>query len=153
MNRIALLSGVFSLCLPLMAMAGEQHTIVSPDQLKWSAPAALQKGAEFTVVFGDPSKEGPYVTRLKLPAGFKVMPHTHPNTENVTVISGQFHIGTGDKFDESKLEALKAGGYVQVPHGMPHYAMTSEETVIQQHGIGPQGIVYVNPADDPRKSN
>ena len=66
---------------------------------------------------------------------------------------GQFHIGTGDKFDESKLEALKAGGYVQVPHGMPHYAMTSEETVIQQHGIGPQGIVYVNPADDPRKSN
>lgn len=153
MNRVALLIGVFSLSLPLTAMAGEQHTILSPDQLKWSAPPALAKGAEVAVVSGDPSKEGPYVTRLKFPAGFKIMPHTHPNTENVTVISGQFHIGTGEKFDENKLEALKAGGYVRMPHGMQHYAMTGEDTVIQLHGMGPQGIVYVNPADDPRKSN
>ena len=153
MNRITLLSGLFSLCLPLMAVAGEQHTIVSPDQLKWSAHPAMAKGAEVTVVNGDPSKEGPYVARLKFPAGFKIMPHTHPNAENVTVISGQFHIGMGEKFDENKLEALKAGGYVQVPHGMQHYAMASEDTVIQLHGMGPQGIVYVNPGDDPRKSN
>jgi hypothetical protein len=153
MNRIALISGAFVLSLPLMAVAGEQHTVVTPDQLKWQVPAHLQKGAEATVVSGDPSKEGPYVTRLKVPAGFKIMPHTHPNTENVTVISGQFHIGSGEKFDESKLKALQAGSYSRVPQGMPHYAMASEDTVIQLHGMGPQGIVYVNPADDPRKSN
>jgi hypothetical protein len=149
MNRIALITGAFGLCLPLMAVADEQHTVVTPDQLKWDVPAALQKGAKITVVSGDPSREGPYVTRIKFPADFKIMPHTHP----VTVLSGQFHIGTGEKFDESKLKALKAGSYSQVPHGMPHYAMTSEETLIQLHGMGPQSIVYVNPADDPRKSN
>ncbi len=153
MNRIALISGAFGLCLPLMAAAGEQHTVVTPDQLKWDVPAALQKGAQVAVVSGDPSKEEPYVVRLKFPAGFKIMPHTHPNTENLTVISGQFHIGTGEKFDESKLKVLKAGSYSRVPHGMPHYAMTTEDTLIQLHGMGPQGIVYVNPADDPRKSN
>ncbi len=153
MNRIALISGAFSLCLPLMAIAGEQHTVVTPDQLKWDAPAALQKGAEVAVVSGDPSKEGPYVTRLKFPAGFKIMPHTHPNTENVTVISGQFNIGTGDKFDETQLKAVKAGSFSQVPKGMSHYVKINEDTLIQLHGMGPQGIVYVNPADDPRKSN
>jgi quercetin dioxygenase-like cupin family protein len=153
MNCIALLTGVFSLCLPLIATAGEHHTVVSPEQLTWSAPAALAKGAEMAVVNGDPSKEGPYVVRLKVPAGFKIMPHTHPNTENVTVISGQFNIGTGDKFDETKVEAVKAGGYALVPKGMPHYVMINEDTLIQFHGTGPTAIDYLNPADDPRKSN
>jgi quercetin dioxygenase-like cupin family protein len=153
MTRIALLSGVFSLCLPFMAVAGGHHTIVSPEQLIWSEPDALQKGAEIAVVNGDPSKEGPYVVRLRMPAGFKIMPHTHPDTENVTVISGQFNIGTGDKFDETKVEAVKAGGYALVPKGTHHYVLINEDTLIQLHGNGPAGIVYLNPADDPRKSN
>ena len=153
MNRLTLLTGVFGLCLPFMAMAGGHHTVISPDQLMWSEPDALQKGAEIAVVNGDPSKEGPYVVRLRMPAGFKIMPHTHPNTENVTVISGQFNIGTGDKFDDTKVEAVKAGGYVLVPKGMHHYVLINEDTLIQLHGNGPTAIVYLNPADDPRKSN
>jgi quercetin dioxygenase-like cupin family protein len=153
MNRLALLSGVISLCLPFMAMAGEHPTIVSADQLMWREPDALQKGAEIAVVNGDPSKDGPYVVRLKMPAGFKMMPHTHPDTENVTVISGQFNIGTGDKFDDTKVEAVKAGGYVLVPKGMHHYVVINEDTLIQLHGNGPAAIVYLNPADDPRQSN
>jgi quercetin dioxygenase-like cupin family protein len=128
--------------------------VVSPDQLKWSpAPPAFPKGAQIAVISGDPSKEGPYVVRLKAPAGYKVPAHTHPNDENITVISGSFHVGMGEKLDEKKGTAVKAGGFTRAPKGMQHYAWFTEESVIQNHGVGPSGITYVNPADDPRKSN
>ena len=84
-------------------------------------------------------------------AGFKIAAHSHPNDENVTVLSGSFNIGTGDKADESKGTLIKAGGYSYVAKGMTHYAWFTEETVLQLHGMGPQGVTYVNPADDPRK--
>ena len=43
-----------------------------------------------------------YVVRLKVPAGYKIAAHTHPNDENVTVLSGSFNIGTGDKLDDDE---------------------------------------------------
>jgi quercetin dioxygenase-like cupin family protein len=137
------------------AWAGAQddhhHAMVQADTLKWTAPAAYGKGALLAVIKGDPTKEGMYVVRLKVPAGFKIPAHTHPNDENVTVLSGTFNIGTGDKLDQAKGMSIKAGGYSYVAKGMRHYAWFPEETVIQLHGMGPQGITYVDPADDPRK--
>lgn len=127
------------------------HTVSDASHLKWTAPAAYAKGAQFAIVHGDPTKDGMYVVRLKVPAGFRIAAHTHPNDENVTVLSGTFHIGTGDVLDEKKGQAIKPGGYAYVAKGMRHYAWFSEDTVIQLHGMGPQGIAYVNPADDPRK--
>ena len=142
-----LLAGV----LPAAAVA-QDHVIAPPDSLKWSAgPPALPKGAQIAVVSGDPSKEGLYVLRLKVPAGYKVPPHMHPNDENVTVISGTFNIAMGEKFDDSKGPNLKAGGFAKAPKGMAHYAWFPEDAIIQIHGLGPSGITYVNPADDPRK--
>jgi quercetin dioxygenase-like cupin family protein len=132
--------------------AWAQGTVFQSDAAKWGpGPPNVPAGAQAYGVVGDPTKEGGYVVRLKLPAGYKVPPHVHPNDENVTVISGTFHIGFGDKFDESKGQAIKAGGYSQAPKGVQHFAWTSEETVIQLHGVGPGGITYVNPADDPSK--
>jgi hypothetical protein len=32
-----------------------------------------------------------------------------------------------------------------------HFGWTKDETVVQVHGVGPWGVTYVNPADDPRK--
>jgi hypothetical protein len=75
----------------------------------------------------------------------------HPIDENVTVISGMFHVGIGDRFDESKGQAVKAGGFPQVPKGVQHFVWASQETIIQVHGVGPGGIAYVDAADDPRK--
>ena len=145
-----MLAAAASLTLAATA-AQEHHTTVQAENLKWTAPAAYARGAQFTVVRGDPTKEGMYVVRLKVPAGFKIAAHTHPNDENVTVLSGTFHIGTGDVFDARQGHAIKAGGYSFVAKGMTHYAWFPEETVIQLHGVGPQGITYVNAADDPRK--
>ena len=130
----------------------QQATIQQADTVKWGPGSpAVQAGSQQAIIVGDPTKEGGYVVRTKFPAGFKVAPHVHPNDENVTVISGMFHIGIGDKFDESKGQAIKPGGYVQVPKGVQHFAWVSEDTVIQLHGVGPGGINYVNAADDPRK--
>ena len=131
--------------------ADDHHATVQPEKLEWKAPAAYAEGAELAVVKGDPTKEGMYVVRLRVPAGYIIPAHTHPNDENVTVLSGKFHIGTGDRLDESKGQAIGVGGYAYVAKGMQHYAWFSEDTVIQLHGMGPQGITYVNPADDPRE--
>lgn len=132
--------------------AHDHHTTVRSDALKWSAPAAYAKGAQLAVVRGDPTKDGMYIVRLKVPAGYRIAAHTHPNDENVTVLSGSFNIGTGDKLDTEKGTSIPAGGYSYVAKGMTHFAWFTEETELQLHGVGPQGIVYVNAADDPRRN-
>lgn len=155
MNRQIIAVGITAaIAFPMLALASDDHhSTVQVDGLKWTAPAAYAKGAQFAVLKGDPTKEGFYVVRLKVPAGFKIAPHTHPNDENVTVLSGTFNIGMGAKMDETKGISIKAGGYSFVAKGMQHYAWFPEDTVIQLHGMGPQGITYINPADDPRKTN
>ena len=124
-------------------------TFKLPDQIPWSPPSPA--GAQNAVLAGDPTKEGQFVYRLKLPAGYKVPPHMHPNDENVTVLSGTAHVGTGDKLDEQRGDILTAGGYLHMPKGMHHYAWFTDETIIQLNGVGPTGSEYINPADDPRK--
>ena len=156
MTRIAFLAGAAALLLtPLSAIAADDHAIVAaPDTLKWTpGPPGYPKGAEFTVITGNPGQEGPFVLRLKAPAGYKVPPHTHPADENATVLSGSVTFGMGDKVDAAKETAVKPGGYFKASKGMPHYASFTEPTIVQVHGVGPTGISYINPADDPRKSN
>jgi hypothetical protein len=120
--------------------------------MKWQdGPPSLPKGAQIAVLEGDPSKEGPFVFRLKLPNGYRVPAHTHPKTERVTVISGTFNIGMGDKFDENATRAMVAGTYGYWLAGMKHFVWAKGETILQFHGMGPWSIQYVNPDDDPRK--
>jgi quercetin dioxygenase-like cupin family protein len=127
------------------------HTAVSPQQIKWGpAPAVLPPGAEAAVLFGDPSKEGLFALRLKLPEGYSVPPHTHPVDEVVTVISGTFSLGMGEIADQSKAQPLPAGSFFALPPGTAHYVFIDEETIIQISTIGPWGLTYVNPEDDPR---
>ena len=99
---------------------------------------------------GNPAQEGPFTMRLRLPDGFQIQPHWHPAIEHVTVISGTFNLGTGERFDKSSGHALGAGSFAFMPPAMRHYAWATGETVLQVHGMGPWRINYVNPADDPR---
>jgi len=155
MTRIGILVSTVALSLfPLAASAADEHVIAAPDTLKWGpAPPAYPKGAEFAIITGNPGQEGPFVLRIKAPAGYKVAPHVHPADENVTVLSGSVNFGMGDKVDAAKESTVKAGGYFKASKGMQHYATFPEATIIQVHGVGPTGISYINPADDPRKSN
>jgi quercetin dioxygenase-like cupin family protein len=131
----------------------EQHVVLNPDDLKWGdVPPGLLPGAKMAVLAGDPTKKGLFTVRMQAPAGYKVPPHTHPTAENITVISGTFNIGMGDKFDDAAAKPLEAGGFVLLPAGMKHYAWSTGDAVIQIHGKGPFEIKYVNPADDPRNA-
>ena len=131
----------------------EQHVVFNPDDLKWGdVPPGLPPGAKMAVLAGDPTKKGLFTVRLQAPAGYKVPPHTHPTAENITVISGTFNVGMGDKFDEGAGKLLEAGGFVVMPAGMQHYAWSTGDAIIQIHGKGPFAITYVNPADDPRNA-
>jgi quercetin dioxygenase-like cupin family protein len=106
--------------------------------------------AQIAVLEGDPSKEGAFVFRVKVPDGYRIPPHTHPKTERVTIISGTFNIGMGEKFDEKTTKALPAGTYGYWEAGMKHFVWIKGETVVQFHGMGPWSIQYVDPKDDPR---
>ena len=128
------------------------HVMVSPAEMKWAdGPGSLPAGAKFAVIEGDPKNPGLFTMRLKLPASYRIPAHWHPADEHVTVISGTFNMGMGDKLDATKGHALSVGSFAVMPAKTNHYAFTNEETVIQLHGVGPWGINYVNPADDPRK--
>jgi quercetin dioxygenase-like cupin family protein len=135
--------------------ASSGHVLVTSNDVKWGpAPPALPPGAQFAVIEGDPSKAGgTFTIRLKAPDGYKVPPHWHPVAENVTVLEGTFMVGMGDKFDQSAGKELKPGSFASMPKGMRHFAWTKGETIIQVHGVGPFELIYVNAADDPRKSS
>ncbi len=152
--RLAILALVF---LPL-ASHGEPHgqlmkgaDLFLAADLKWQeAPPSIPRGAKIALLEGDLGKEGPFVVRIKFPDGYRVMPHTHPKRERVTVLSGTLYLGMGGKFDQKRGIAMPAGTYGSWPEGMQHFGWARGETIIQLHGIGPWSIQYVNPEDDPR---
>jgi anti-sigma factor ChrR (cupin superfamily) len=133
-------------------MAADGHVATSPDQMHWgAAPPVLPKGAELALLSGDPGKQGDFVMRLRMPDGYRVPPHWHSMAEHLTVISGTFHAGMGDKLDTASATALPPGGYAVMPAREHHYAWCSGgPCVVQIQGMGPFDIHYVNQADNPQ---
>ena len=128
------------------------HTVVPAESIKWgAAPPSLPPGAQAAVLLGSPAKEGPFVLRLKFPAGFVVPPHRHSKDEFVTVIAGSFAIGAGEKVDRAAVRPLAPGSFVHLPAGMPHFAWAEAESIVQINGVGPFDVIYIDPKDDPRK--
>jgi quercetin dioxygenase-like cupin family protein len=136
----------------LLRAQGATVQAVRPEQIQWKPHPALSSGAMRAVVYGDPTKPGLYATRLRSPAGLKIMPHTHPEERIYTVMSGTLYLGVGDTYDESKLVAYPQGSVAYLPAKLSHYQFAkSDGYEIQISGIGPTDINYLNPADDPRR--
>jgi quercetin dioxygenase-like cupin family protein len=132
----------------LSAQAGGSAS--AQPQLKWGpAPAIFPAGAQMAVLQGNPGGSELFTVRLRMPSGYRIPPHTHPTDEHVTVISGTFRVGMGEKFDAGKTMSLKAGGFVTAPAGAAHYAVAQGPTIVQVHAMGPFAMTYVNPADTP----
>ena len=129
------------------------HVIVAPpDQIAWGpAPASLPPGAKAAVLEGNPGEAGPFTMRVLVPDRYRIPPHFHPVTEHVTVLKGTFKVGMGEKFDASAMTPLPTGTFAALEPGTRHFAEAEGETILQLHGVGPWGLTYVNPADDPRK--
>ncbi|HEY3980406.1 MAG TPA: cupin domain-containing protein [Streptosporangiaceae bacterium] len=126
------------------------RSVLSED-IDWQPFPGFPPAARLAVVVGHPDGPGPYVVRVKLPSGEKLMPHRHHEDRVYTVISGVFYIGRGDHFDEAKLEAYPPSSVVVLPGGTPHFHWAkSGEYITQVTAIGPISLEYVNPGDDPR---
>lgn len=148
-----LICSVFLFSSLALAADESDHIMVRPKEIKWSAgPASLPAGSQVAILFGDPSVEGPFSMRLKFPARYLIPPHFHPQDENVTVISGALLMATGDDA-RAKTMSLPAGSFARMKAGTHHFARTLRPTIVQINSIGPWGITYVNPADDPRNGN
>ncbi|HET7275142.1 MAG TPA: cupin domain-containing protein [Longimicrobiaceae bacterium] len=132
--------------------APSEHLLLAPNELQWSAgPASLPAGARVAVLEGNPAEPGPFTIRLEMPDGYQIPPHWHPGIEHVSVLSGVFVVGQGEEVNTDRMKELPQGGFMMMPPEMPHYAHTRGETVLQLHGMGPWGITYIDPADDPRR--
>ena len=127
------------------------HVMVTPDELNWTDVPSLPAGAKIAVIEGPLGEAVPFTFRLKFPENYQIPAHWHPAIEHVTVISGVLNMGMGDKLDRSGTKPLTAGSAAIMPPKTNHFVWTKGEAVVQIHGVGPWGINYINPADDPRK--
>jgi quercetin dioxygenase-like cupin family protein len=142
------LGSILVLSVALMTRAAAAQA----PAVKWGpAPPVFPAGARFAVLQGDPSKAELFTVRLEFPAGYTIPPHFHPTDEHVTVISGTFLVGMGDKADFTHPVVLRAGGFITAGANMHHFARARGRTVVQVHAIGPFALTYVNPADDPQQ--
>ncbi len=121
------------------------------EDIDWKPFAAMPAPVRLAVIVGQPSAEGPYVVRVRVPRDVKLMPHTHSEDRVYTVISGIFYIGLGDRFDNDQLQAYPPGAVIILPGNTPHFHWAkSGEYITQVSALGPLGLQYVNPNDDPR---
>lgn len=128
-----------------------EHVSYPPGDVPWKdGPASFEAGSQVAILEGDPGADGVFTLQLKLPDGFAIRPHWHPNVERVTVLQGTFLLGAGEQMNRESAERLPTGSYTAMPPGMVHYALAEGETIIQLTSVGPWEINYVNPADDPR---
>jgi len=124
---------------------------IQAEDIDWKAFPAFPPKARLAILVGEPSEAAPYVIRVKVPSGVKLMPHRHPEDRVYTVISGVFYIGVGDQFDADQLQAYPPGSVIVLPGGTWHFHWAkSGEYVTQVTAIGPLGLEYLNPRDDPR---
>jgi hypothetical protein len=133
--------------------ASMEKNVFTPATVPYGpVPPFIPPGAQLAVLEGNPmASTGDYTIRLKMPDGYRIPAHWHPRRENVTVISGKFKLGMGDRFDESKMQTYGPGSFAYLDPDMHHYAMASGPAIVQVHGMSPVQFNYVNPDDDPSK--
>lgn len=138
---------VFALCAAGLAVSAyAQSTGTSilklPQDMEFKGPTGKPQTA---VLYGDPAKPGVFVTRIKFPAGYKDMPHWHPDElRTVVVLSGTLYFASGETWDESKFKAYPAGTFYSEPPKSPHYTWAKDgEVILQLTGIGPSSKTYI----------
>ena len=141
--------------MPRPHQPGEsEFKAILPENIEWKPFPAFPPGARLAVLVGDPTQPGPYVVRVKMPSDGRLMPHRHPEDRIYTVMSGVFYIGLGSEFDGDKVKAYPPGTVVVLPGDTAHFHWAkSGEYVTQVTAIGPLGLDYVDPHDDPRATS
>jgi quercetin dioxygenase-like cupin family protein len=126
-----------------------------PERTRWASNRSTPRGMMLVMIYGDPRKPGPYIFRARMPSGYKLPPHRHPDERVVTILKGTYWSGVGENFDPAKMSEFRPGAFYVTRPNVPHYAWARTDVIIQEQGMGPveNGITYVNPDDDPRHGN
>jgi quercetin dioxygenase-like cupin family protein len=129
----------------------DRFRVLHEEDIVWHPFAAYPPEVRLAILVGSPFDPGPYVIRVHVPEGVKMPPHTHPEDRVYTVMSGVFYIGRGDVFDETKLTAHAPGSVIVLPGHEPHFHWAkSGHYIAQVTAIGPLGMDYIDPLNDPR---
>ena len=154
-TSLAVLGLAFGMSIAMFLVErGEQPAklaamVITPDELKWSTLAAYaMPGIEQVNLVGDPALPGRYTIRLKFPKGYRVAPHTHPDSREVTVLSGTFANGYGNTFDASKLKKLPPGSFYTEPSDVPHFIEVQDDVMLQVTSTGPSGRHFLHGPKD-----
>jgi quercetin dioxygenase-like cupin family protein len=145
MKRLMFAVLVFAAITLMVADTNKKEIIaITPSQVRWFTPPYYTDGRERAQLLGDSSQGGAWVDRAKIPAGQRVLAHTHPQDEPVTVIEGTWYLGEGTKFNSANLKAYSAGSFILIPAGVPHFvAATDSDVIIQLSGNGKFHTDYV----------
>ncbi len=137
---------VLVLALAAPALAQNKPIVVRPQDIRWTEVKDMP-GWKQAVLVGDPTKAGPYVERVMIPPNALIAPHSHPDAENITVLSGAFAIGEGSTVDKANATVLGVGGFYLLPAHTVHYAWGGPKgAILQIHGVGPSGMTMAGPA-------
>jgi quercetin dioxygenase-like cupin family protein len=145
MNKLMCAVLVFAaITLVLADMSKKEIIAFTPIQVRWFTPSYYTDGRERAQLLGDSSQGGAWVDRVKMPAGKRVLAHTHPQDELVTVIEGTWYLGEGAKFDSTNLKGYPAGSFIAIPAGVPHFvAAKAGAVIVQLNGNGKFHTDYV----------
>ena len=163
-KKIALATGLSLglLALPVAHGEGESDGMTvlmngnfvtaDPETIKWVPNKSAPYGMHMVLLYGNPSEPGPYIFRAKMPSGYKLPPHKHPDDRSVTVLKGTYWAGVGERYNPMVMKEFQAGAFYLTKAGVAHYAWARTEVFIQEMGTGPleKTIEYINPDDDPR---
>jgi quercetin dioxygenase-like cupin family protein len=144
MSSPVLRSTLLAFCLtglgiPAVDAAGTP-TLLQPDALVWTPAEGLPPGAEVAVLYGDPTKDGPFTLRFKFPAGYEIATHSHPTDEFVTIVSGKGRMAFGATADAASAQPLAPGAFTVLPAGAWHHLWIDADMIVELHSTGPFGV-------------
>ena len=129
---VVIVVGAVMLAMTWASQSKKEIVGITAEQVRWFTPPYYKDGRQRAQLFGDSSQGGAWVDRVKMPAGMRVLAHTHPQDELVTVIEGTWYVGEGEKFDSAKLKGYPAGSFIVIPAGAAHFVATNDGAVVVQ---------------------
>jgi quercetin dioxygenase-like cupin family protein len=154
MTRRATLLGLVVAALTLQAFPGfaQVGTLrLTPTEIAGLANAGAGAGTSgvsgirSTVLFGDPTKVGPYTIEIRVPPNTRIAAHRHRDDRTAVVVSGLWNLGYGDSASDAAAKTLPPGSFYTEPGGVAHFARTGDQpAIVYISGYGPTDTTYVD---------
>jgi len=151
-NRLVRTLGLLLAGLALAALGaarGAERILLHERDIPWKpGPPSIPCASRTALLEGDPKAPALFTLRVRLPAGCELPPHWHPADERLTVLSGDYAVGIGDRLERKTATRLAPGAFSLMPAGTRHYAFTEKGALLQITALGPWGATYLKGLDD-----